>query len=147
MSDNYLHLIPIDHNYVPSPERIQQALELISSIWRDVVPEVSVTDVKFVHSGTNLESISCPNCGAKLDFVWWGEAMNRAYSTDFHDLSIRTPCCGYRTNLNDLQYYWPAGFARFRISFLNPRQRIDDEMIRHLARILGGELRKVWAHF
>ncbi len=147
MSSNYLHLIPIDHNYIPSPEQIQQAIFLISAHPLEAEPEIVVSEkVEFIDSRTGLTAIYCPRCGSKVEWGWWHGAMNRAYATGFRDLSIKTPCCNLDTNLNELRYDWPSGFARFRISFLNPGRDLEPEVIELIANALGTPIRKIWAH-
>ena len=39
---------------------------------------------------------------------WWAEQMPLAGESSFTDLALTTPCCGTRTNLNDLGYEWPV---------------------------------------
>ncbi len=126
MSYNYLHLIPTDYNYVPSSEQIQRAVSIISENPLESEPDVVISDnVEFVDSRSNMEAVYCPQCGLKLEWAWWGDAMDRAFKTGFRDLSIDTPCRGLATSLNDLRYVWPCGFARFRISFLSPGRDLD----------------------
>ncbi len=149
MSDSYLRLIPTDPDYVPSSGQIQQALAIISANPLGSEPAVKITDdVEFIDAGTNLSAVYCPLCGSEINWRWWADdAMNRAYATRFRDLTIKTPCCGFQTNLNDLRYDWPCGFARFEISFLGPRRNLEPGMVERIAAALGTPLRKIWAHY
>ncbi len=148
MSENYLHLIPIDYNYVPSSEQIQRALSITSANPLESEPEVVMTDnVDFIFSGTNLEAVYCPQCRSEIDWEWWSDIMNRACKDGYRDLGLTTPCCGLETNLNELRYDWPSGFAKFRISFLGPRRDLAPAVVDRIAQALGTPLRKVWAHF
>jgi hypothetical protein len=147
MSDTYLHLIPINSQYVPSQLQIDKAVSFLLSIWPLTKPTIETSDeVMFIDQGGNFVFVQCPQCGLKIDQGWWSNAMSQAFANHYCDLSIQTPC-GHQTTLNDLNYYWPAGFARFRISFLNPSQDFDHEQLQILSHILGCELRKIRAHY
>ncbi|MHA7859934.1 hypothetical protein ACX1DX_00905 [Tessaracoccus sp. Y36] len=52
----------------------------------------------------------------------WLEEMDRAFKQDFTDLDTVMTCCGQPASLNDLNYDWPAGFARFRLASQNPNR-------------------------
>lgn len=105
--------------------------------------------IHFIHGGQNLASVACPFCHADLD-DWWQDAMNEAWDHDleaFVDLSCVTPCCSKPTNLNELAYDWPVGFARFRLKAMNPESRgLSPEQIAHLETILGCRLRITWEY-
>jgi hypothetical protein len=148
MSDNYLRLIPIAPDYVPSPEQIDHALEALADIsgasaWRIAV----LPETQFVDPGSNLESVTCPRCDARQNLEWWTQAMDRASHTSFQDLHVEMPCCGQRVSLNDLGYVWPAGFARFLIEYCNPDVDISAEALAKASAALGMALRKIWAHY
>lgn len=57
------------------------------------------------------------------------------------DLSetIRVPCCGAVTSLSDLDYRWPAGFARFVLEASEPTLAgtLDVLAVTQLEAILG----------
>ncbi len=147
MSYNYLHLIPTDPNYIPSSQQILRALSLIAANPLESQPEVVISEnVEFIDSRSNMEAVYCPRCGSKLDWTWWGDAMDLAYKSGFRDLSIDTPCCGLTTSLNELRYVWPCGFARFRISFSSPGRDLAPQVLGSIADALETPVRKVWAH-
>jgi hypothetical protein len=148
MSDNYLRFIPTVPEYVPSAKQIDQALTVLSERVIESVPRIAVERaVRFVDPGSNLESIACPRCGAKLDFGWWGQAISLASQNGFQNLQVEVPCCGRSMSLNDLEYTWPAGFARFLIEYRNPPADVGDAVLRALREALGVPLRKIWAHY
>jgi hypothetical protein len=73
--------------------------------------------------------------------------MDHAYGTKFADLGVVTPCCGAATTLNDLNYDWPQGFARWWLQALNPRRgKLEPDELAKLASALGVRLREVWTH-
>ncbi len=149
MSFSYLRLIQTDPHYIPSPDQIRRALAIIAANPLGSEPKVKITDdVEFIDAGMNSLGVYCPQCGAEIDLPWWrDDAMDRAYATRFRDLTIKTPCCGFQTSLNDLRYEWPCGFAKFQISFLDPERDLEPAVIERIARALGTPLRKIWAHY
>lgn len=56
----------------------------------------------------------------------WGRWMDQAGDTGFAELGIVPPCCGAGTSLQELDYYFPAGFARYVIEIADP----DEEQVR-----------------
>jgi hypothetical protein len=149
MSDNILKLIPTTPHYVPGAAAAHRARDLLSNYLPgidEIDYEVTET-IRFIDQGGNWERVLCPVCGTELDTVWWQEAMDTASQTGFTDLSVNLPCCYARSSLNDLQYEWPAGFARFVLKARNPRADLDDGELKSLEQVLKCKLRKIWAHY
>jgi hypothetical protein len=149
MSENVLKLIPIWPHYVPNAAAVRTASNLLAQFFPEAEETASrLTDkVRFVDQGENWERVLCPVCGSKLDENWWQEAVDTAYITGFTDLYVDVPCCGARLSLNDLEYVWPAGFARFALEIRNPLADLNKEQLLALEQILGCGIRKVWAHY
>lgn len=101
-------------------------------------------NVEFIDCGANLESISCPNCGAIIDFSWWGEAMNKAYETHFKEMGVMTPCCNKKTTLGGLNYSAPCAFAKTEIRILDARELISKETIRAIEKICKTPLQVIY---
>jgi hypothetical protein len=161
----YLSLIPEEPSYVPPADAQSRALDTFRAFLTkkpfqikvahrrdeaEVEIEVEVSeDIQFVHQGVNFESVSCPACGAKIEFTLWKEWMDRSYELAFIDRSITTPCCGYKTDLNVLRYDWPAGFARFALRAVNPEIEnglLPADRLSVLEEILGCKLRQIGSH-
>ena len=148
MSDTILKLIPIKPDFIPAKEKQEQASLFINSIFKgDQIETILNEDVEFVDQGSGFESVSCNYCGANINMEVWQEGMNKAYETQFTDLTFITPCCSKTTSLNDLLYYQPAGFAKFIVSISNPKENILTDDLDELQKILGTELKIVWAHY
>ena len=149
MSENFLRFIPANFLYLPSSFPQQEVQTLLTTTFphADEI-QVTITDeVVFVDSGTNLERIKCPVCKSLLPFDWWSQMMNRAYEESrFTNLIVTVPCCQATTTLNDLQYEWPSGFARFLLEVRNPGDELKQEAFRHLEQILECRLRILWTH-
>ena len=74
--------------------------------------------------------------------------MNSAHEHNLEDkLTTPTPCCSQSTTLNDLDYDWPQGFARWRIEILNPSVgRLRPEAEQALSDALGHAVRLIYTH-
>lgn len=150
MSDNILKLIPTDPIYIPNVRGQEAARNLLASIVPNA-EEVSVQvtgKVGFIDCGANLSKIICPHCHSELKINWWHEAMARASANNFQDLMANVPCCNASVSLNELEYDFPAGFARFALEARNPGvQKVEADKIRRLEFLLGTRLREIWAHY
>lgn len=150
MSASYYQLIPTVPDYVPDAA----ARELACQRFAAFIPEAEqvtaeVTEhIEFISAMGSFETVSCPVCGALQDNSWWMRAMDAAYSErGFADLRITLPCCGAASSLNDLRYYFPQGFARFVLSAFEPNiLDLEDWQTQELEKLLGCQLRRVWAH-
>src|SRR5687768_2518213 len=122
MGDFYIKLIPTDPNYVPGDSAQQAACKLLTSLALDA-DEVTSTvydGIQFIDAGENFESIKCSACGSEISLDWWSELMgHRWHDEGFQDLEATLPCCGITRSLNDLNYHFPQGFARFVLEAMN----------------------------
>lgn len=152
MSDNYLTVIPTDPRWQPDKAPADRAAALVTSLCPGIHRghvEVNWHDtVTFVMCGTNLERIGCPHCSARLDLTQWVFAhVDNGYRDGFADLDAETPCCGVTVSLNDLDYNWPCGFARFRIDVIYPnRAWLTDEELTAVTDALGHPVRQILSH-
>ena len=153
MSDDWLLVIPADPAWVPSGEAANTAL----AYFRERVPAHARTaatvqaklldEIQVVHQGSNWERLRCPYCSTELETGWWTERMEEAYATKFTRLGVVVPCCGKQTSLNDLRYEWPAGFARFILSAMNPEHGwLADAELNAIEATLGHPVRQILRH-
>ena len=148
MSDTFLKLISTSPDFTPKKLNQDKAEEFLKTLFKNTKVEFIKTDnIEFVDQGVNFESISCNYCGRDITIENWQSAMDKAYKSNFKNLSFITPCCHKITTLNDLLYHPPAGFAKFVISIPNPPVDITDKEIKELEGILGTKVRKIWAHY
>ena len=149
MSDHWLILIPTDPGHVPSTASIVRASELLRSLvpGADAVEADIGDQVRFVDCGAKFAAVHCPRCEAAIADDWWRDTVDRASQIQFTDLAAITPCCGAAVSLNDLDYRWPQGFARFELAALNPdvAEQIPDWVSR-IETALGCPLRVVRRH-
>ena len=151
MSDHLLRLIPSDPEWEPDEVALRRAVRVLLIPWRPT-PSVwarpctgrSCSSTR----GDDAERIACPSCGDEIDRDWWAARMERASAEEFARLAVTTPCCGSRTTLNDLDYVWPAGFARVELRVVNPgRGWLAEEERRRVEDALGHPVREVRAHY
>ncbi|OZG71835.1 hypothetical protein BTA51_19635 [Hahella sp. CCB-MM4] len=162
MSDNYLKLIPTDSQFVPDESTYHDAiacLEKLTPHGEKVRLEV-YSHLTFIDQGQNFEEIICPTCKAVLR-----DNIDLAGKTDcqkvfdqigvqienetLENSGIKMPCCNSEVKATDLIFNWPAGFARFELSVLNPgiAGSLSDGDVSQLSRILGCKLMQIWAHY
>jgi hypothetical protein len=147
MSDNWIILIPTRPDHVPAPHAQEEARALLA----ELLPQAEVTasvspEIEFVHPFGNWSGVRCPLCHADLE-DWCIEAITMASETAFANLTVITPCCGGTTNLNDLDYIWPAGFSRFCLEAHHPNvEDLDVQTVKRLESILDCQLRRIWQH-
>lgn len=147
MSDYIVKIIPTDCTYSITNKQADHILKLIKSkIKADDIRTFIYETPVFIDCGSNLKAISCPHCGAELDFNWWGESMNTASENHFKELSITMPCCDKESTLNDLLYDFPCGFACIEFYILNPVTNFDTETLSIIKDLLGNPIRVVHAH-
>lgn len=154
MSDDVLSVIPTDPQWQPTREAGEQAAAIASRLASREEDDLDVEiDVKWhetitvVDCGQNLERIVCGRCHAEIDTDWWGDLLEERFETGFDDLVVRLPCCGAESSLNDLDYDWPCGFAKFEIAIWNPGLNwFADEELTVLAETLGHPVRQIRAH-
>lgn len=147
MSNSWLHYVPNDPNWQPTPAAAEQAAALL----REIAPRSDEIECQFhdhielVHPYANWSGVLCPVCGADIE-DWWDETMDAASADHFKNLTATTPCCSAATTLNDLDFKWPTAFGRFGLVAMNPDIEPSPEQEVELAARLGSPLRKVWQH-
>jgi DNA-directed RNA polymerase subunit N (RpoN/RPB10) len=149
LSDDWLQIIATDPMFVPD----EAAARTLSSLVHTFAPNAERVDVidegkiVFIDAGENFETVRCNSCGAVLDLDWWSDQMNSAQEHEFSDLATTTPCCRQLTTLNNLDYDWPQGFARWRIEVLNPSVgRLTPEAELALSDAVGHAVRLIYTH-
>ena len=154
MSENVLSVIPTSPSWQPTLEQADRARELLAQLapadpdrldW-DLKVEWHET-ITVVDCGANLERITCPQCRSQIDTEWWGDLLEERFNDGFDDLTATAPCCDRRVMLNELEYHWPCGFARFELALWNPgRDWLPDEELFAIAQALGHPVRQILAH-
>jgi hypothetical protein len=153
MGENFLKVISDDPCWTPTAPLVEQALPVFRQLLphaREIVAE-SFAAVQFVDQGAYFEKVACPSCAAPLDQTWWSERMDAAYSIEkegFNDLAVLMPCCGIGSSLNDLLYWWPAGFASFALVARDPgRDCLQADELGRLREVFGCGLRQVISRY
>lgn len=149
MSDDWIRLIPCDPTFVPRAQDAEHARSVFASHMSgaDEVTATFTEATEFIDAGVNMSQCRCPECGTPIDPGWWDGQLQQAGERAFVELSVTFPDCDHRASLDDLDYDWPVGFARFVLNALNP-QATDLEVAQRaeIASILGTPVRIIWQH-
>ena len=147
MSSYIIKVIPTDPYYHIDGQKICKIVDCLKRrITADNIELKMYDSPAFIDCGSNLEKIICPICGATIDFAWWNVAMDIAWNNNFMELSVKLPCCGGDSTLNDLQYHFPCGFSCIELSILNPLAEPDYECLSYIQELLGTPIRCIRAH-
>lgn len=155
MSDNYIRLIPTEPTWQPSAAAATAATAYAAGLFSgphasaDEVQHEYFESVTFIDSGVNTSTAQCPSCASNIDLGWVYDAIGERHP-DLADLTVTAPCCGSRQSLNDLEYDWAVGFARFEVTILNgtrDRYELDERELTEAAALLGHPVRQVLAHY
>ena len=153
MSDHIIKIIPINPMFCCDEQTAERVTAYIKSricSWLHGEP-LSIDyflreNPAFVDCASNLASITCPSCGKKLDFGWWGDAMDIAYKSNFRQLGIILPCCGQSSSLDSLKYYCDCGFSRVEFDLYNPAAIPDSDFIHAVEELLGTDVKIIESH-
>lgn len=147
MADYTLRMIPGDPYRRIPVDSLREAAGCLKKIFTaDSIEAVTYETPEFIDCGGNLERIECPLCGSVLDFDWWGEVMSSAAEGEFSDLSVKLPCCGETSSLNELKYDFPCGFACCEIKIMNPADVPGGEWTEHIRELFSGDIRVIHSH-
>src|SRR5687767_6457312 len=121
MSDNWIKLVPKNHQLVPEAANQERAMAYLRRIGNVGEIELDVWDsVRFVDCGSNFESIHCSHCNAAVDMGWFADRMGEDYCNGFQLSPFKMPCCQKQSSLNELTFEWPQAFGRFVLGIMNP---------------------------
>jgi len=103
--------------------------------------------ISFVDCGQGFEKVICPNCSKEILMDFWQESMDKAYKTNFKDLSIKTICCQSLTDLNSLKYKADCGFAKTIITVYDTNSDINNtKLLLDLKRISEIDFKIIYSH-
>lgn len=161
MSSDYLKLVPADPHYVPDEGAQERAVAALEAL----LPEGSECEaqdfghVAFIDQGENLEAIFCPSCSKRLPLYdspdasanhdWLYSTLDEIEDGSTERITVTMPCCSHSVPLTTLRFDWPAAFARFELSILDPgiSENLSKEQLAQFEKILGCKLRQVRAHY
>jgi hypothetical protein len=150
MSDFFLRLIPERPEFEPSSGAAEAAVHRL----RFLLPKAESIQFRrfqkivFVDQGGIFQRVMCPLCKADVTDRWqpW---MDAGSQSGFEERKVDLPCCGQISDLNDLVYEWPAGFARFLIEVMNPNieRWLAGGAQEEIETLLGCKFRQILAHY
>src|SRR5262245_15856949 len=163
MSTRVLKIIPVDQEYVPSPEQQANAVTVFREFVRYGEIEATVyEDLEFIDAGQYSEAALCPSCGNRVNVTPFGgsdlaqdwyrdlDQAITARTTPIRQFQTTMPCCGASASLTSLQFDMPAGFARFALCAIDPdfeSSTLSVEQLNKLEAALGCKLKQVEAHY
>ncbi len=148
MPDTILKIIPTDPAHSCNEETQQEIISLLSKFYSPQQIELINTDsIEFVDPGQNFESVSCHLCGQLLKIEDWQSLMGYAFEANFGSLNFTTSCCNKEVSLNDLNYNWPAGFARLIISVTDAQTELKGNKLLELKSLLQCDIRVIWTKY
>jgi hypothetical protein len=150
MSDHFLAIVPTDPMLVPAPivqQQLADALRLLVPHADEIVCQ-SFDQPQFIDAGANFERVVCPRCSAEIDLDWWQSRMDEDWIEDGFTLaSYELPCCGGQATLNELLYYLPQAFGRFKCTAMNPAiAELSSAQKADLEHVVGASLTVVNQH-
>lgn len=116
-------------------------------------------EIEFIDQGENIEAVICPACEKRLEMdhftegdpivAWWYDLSEVMEEAAVASITTKMPCCGQVVRMMDLEFDWPAGFARFELSVMNPNEadNLTELQLHELEQILDCQLRQVRAHY
>jgi len=155
VSDDFIRLIPMDAAWQPPRLSADAATSYVSDLFAgsgrsvDEVTSEYFDTVTLIDAGVNTSKAKCHLCNQSIDLDWVFEVINEL-DASLANLDVVSPCCGAVVSLNDLDYDWPMGFARFEITVMNgsrPKYELDAEELGQVALLLGHPVRQVLAHY
>lgn len=155
VSDNYIRVIPTEVTWQPKATAAAAAVGYIRALFTgpgDSVDEVACEfydTVTFIDSGVNTDIVACPTCRGQIDLDWVFDVVGQRMD-DLANLDAPAPCCGAVASLNELDYDWPVGFARFEIAVLNGTRagyELNADELLHVGALLGHPVRQILAHY
>jgi uncharacterized protein YbaR (Trm112 family) len=161
MSDDYLKIIPASPDHVPPKRTHKQAMTLLESFFpegEEFQAEIYDT-IEFIDQGENIEAVICPTCKNRLEMhhftegdpivAWWYDLAESMEDIDVTSVTTKMPCCGQVARLMDIEFDWPAGFARFELNVMNPNvsDNLTQTQLQELEEILGCPLKQVRVHY
>ena len=155
MSDDFIRLIPTDVNWQPTRASADAAAAYVAALFsgpNDSVDEVGsdyYDAVTLIDAGVNTARVTCPRCGNRIDLAWVFNTIDERQH-DLADLDVAVPCCGAVASLNELEYDWAMGFARFEITAMNATRaayELNASELEQVATLLGHPVRQVLAHY
>ena len=148
MSDHIVKITASNPFFRANSKKLDKAVKYLKKhIVGSIITGEIETAPQFVDCGSNLDRIICPFCKKVLTMDWWSTVMDERYADSFINLNIITPCCGKETTLNDLVYELPCAFARTIIKIENPDDKLSEDMILKVEKIIGSHVKIINAHY
>lgn len=159
MASFSIFVVPTNRDFIPDPDAVEAAAELLESFYPDRESGADEQDFEtpqLVTARDGWNSITCPACGASIERweleeddqgqTWW--TRFEALFDDAKDApaqAVEMPCCGTVVKAGDLEFGGEAAFTRFVLSIRDPGDPVslqpDQEAA--LGKLLGCEVKGI----
>ena len=143
MSTRIWSFLPLDMRFVPTQDRIENAiawLRLAMPAYK--VEAIDHGKIAFFDSGGNMGATYCPQCHTEQSAGDWSEWMTEDYDDEAgFEFSPRVmPCCGQLATLDRIIFENSCFFGRFGIAVTDTMQTYPESEIEAFATQLGTHL-------
>lgn len=159
MAECSIIVVPKDRDFIPDPDAVEAAAELMERFYPDRQHGIDKKDSatpKLVTARDAWDSLTCRSCGESVERwdleedddgeTWWTlfEAQLDA-SADATAEVVEMPCCGVEVKAGDLDLGAEAAFARFALSIRDPGDdpALKSEQLDAIGEALGCEVRAI----
>ena len=156
MAEFSILVVPKDRTFIPEPDAVEAAAELLESYFpeRENGADEEDSDTPWlVTARDGWDSLPCPKCGESVERwdleededgeTWW--SLFEAQLEDSEDAAaeiVEMPCCGAEVKAGDLDLGAEAAFASFVLSIRDPGDPVSltPEQEAAIGKVLGCEV-------
>jgi len=152
-------VVPTNRDFIPDPDAVEAAAELLESFYPDRehgADEQDFETPQLVTAGEGWDSVKCPACGMSIERweleedddgeTWW--TRFEAIFDDSEDApakAVKMSCCGAEVKAGDLEFGNEAAFTRFVLSIRDPGDPVSLQPGQEAAigKLLGCEVKGI----
>jgi hypothetical protein len=152
-------VVPTNRDFIPDPDAVEAAAELLESYYPERehgADEQDFETPRLVTARDAFDSIKCPSCGQSIERweleedddgdTWW--TLFEAKLGDSKDApaeAVEMPCCGAEVKAGDLELGAEAAFARFVLSIRDPGEPVllQPSQETAIGKLLGCEVKGI----
>jgi len=159
MAEFSILVVPKDRYFVPEPDAVEAAAELLEGFYPDRqhgVDEEDFDSPRLVTARDGWDALTCPSCGETVERweldededgdTWWTLFEGQLEDTDDAPAEVvEMPCCGAEVKAGDMDLGDGAAFARFVLSIRDPGDdpSLTAEQEGEIGNALGCEVRGI----
>ena len=143
MSTRIWSFLPLDMRFVPTQDRIENAIAWLRlAMPAHKVEAIDHGNIAFFDCGGNMGTTYCPHCQIELSTGDWSEWMTEDYddASGFQFSTRVMPCCDQTASLDQIIFETPCFFGQFGIVVTDTMQTYSESEIEAFAVQLGTHL-------